>query len=223
MDCCTNKDKDDRTPGTPGTNRRAGERSERLTLGGSVLAAVLSSACCWLPLLLLAFGASAAGVSAFFERWRPVFLIVAVAMLGAGFYVVYFRKAACADGVCETAPRTRRVFNQVMLWVAVLLVAAFALFPNYAGAFTRTLYGSREADTPHAVVAGAALHRVRVEGMTCESCAVALEADLGKLDGVSSATVDYASKIAEVPSARADIESQVRAIAQKHGYRANPE
>lgn len=223
MDCCTNKDKSDRTAGTPGPGGHSGEQSERLTLGGSVLAAVLSSACCWLPLLLLAFGASAAGVSAFFERWRLLFVVVAVAMLGAGFYVVYFRKAACVAGSCETAPRPRRVFNQVMLWVAALLVAAFVLFPNYAGAFARTLYGSRGADTPHAVVAGAALHRFRIEGMTCESCAVALEADLGKLDGVSSARADYASKMAEVYSDRTDIESQVRAVAQKHGYRANPE
>lgn len=223
MDCCTNKDKQDCTPGTPGTGAHAGERSERLTLGGSVVAAVLSSACCWLPLLLLAFGASAAGVSAFFERWRPVFLIVAVALLGAGFYVVYFRKAACADGACETAPRPRRTFNQVMLWVAVLLVAAFAMFPNYAGTVARTFYGSRGADESAAAVTGVALHRFRVEGMTCESCAVALEAALGKLDGVSSARVDYASKTAEVRSAAADIESRVRATSRTHGYSAAPE
>ena len=85
MDCCTSKDKQNCTPENPTTDGNTGARSQRFTLGGSVVAAVLSSACCWLPLLLLAFGASAAGVSAFFERWRPAFLVVAIGLLGAGF------------------------------------------------------------------------------------------------------------------------------------------
>ena len=38
---------------------------------GAVVSAVFSSACCWLPLLLVAFGASAAGVAGFFEAQRP--------------------------------------------------------------------------------------------------------------------------------------------------------
>lgn len=223
MDCCTNKDKKDRTPGTLGAGVHSGKRSEPFTLGGSVLAAVLSSACCWLPLLLLAFGASAAGVSAFFERWRPVFLMVAVALLGAGFYVVYFRKATCADAACEAAPRSRRAFSRAMLWVAALLVAAFALFPNYAGAFARTFYGSRSVDGSGAAIANTALHRFRVEGMTCESCAVILQADLEKLDGVSSARVDYATKTAEVRGSAADIVQRVQAAAEKHGYHARAE
>lgn len=219
MDCCTNKDKDDCTPGTHAQGATVGAKSERLTVGGSVIAAVLSSACCWLPLLLLAFGASAAGVSGFFERWRPVFLVVAVALLGAGFYVVYFRKVACAEGACETAPRSRRVFSQAMLWVAALLVAAFAMFPKYAGIVARSFYGSRSAESA-AVVAGTPVHRFSVEGMTCEACAVTLQADLDKLDGVSSARVDYATKTAEVRSDAAGVGSLVQAAAERHGYRA---
>ncbi len=222
MDCCTNSDAPTATT-TSAARGNPGARSERFTLGGSVVAAVLSSACCWLPLLLLAFGASAAGVSAFFEQWRPAFLVLAVALLGAGFYVVYFRKASCAKGACETMPRSPRVFSRALLWVAALLVALFAMFPNYAGAIARTFYGSRGTDKSATIVAGATLHRFRVEGMTCEACAVTLEADLVKLDGVSSARVDYPSKTAEVRSAAADIESRVRAVAERHGYRAAPD
>lgn len=222
MSCCTNTDKQDCTPGRSAAGGNAGARSERLTLGGSVVAAVLSSACCWLPLLLLAFGASAAAVSAFFERWRPMFLVVAVALLGAGFYVVYFRKAACADGACEAAPRSRRVFSQAMRWLAAVLVAAFALFPKYAGTVARTFYGSRSADDSAAAIAGAALHRFSVEGMTCEACATTLQADLEKIDGVASARVDYANKSAEVRSDAAGVTSIVQAAAEKHGFRATP-
>ena len=58
---------------------------------GSVLAAMASSACCWLPLVLMGVGLSAAGVGTFFERYRPYFLVVAVVLLGVWFYFNYFR------------------------------------------------------------------------------------------------------------------------------------
>lgn len=219
MSCCTNPDTKGRAPGSPVAGGADGTRSERFTLGGSVVAAVLSSACCWLPLLLLTFGASAAGVSAFFERWRPVFLVVAVVLLGGGFYVVYFRKAACVDGACESAPRPRRVFSQVMLWTAALLVAAFGLFPKYAGAVAGAISGSREA-TPGA--ADAARHSYAVEGMSCEACAVTLQAELERLDAVASAHVDYATKLAEVRGDAPDLDARVAEAAAKHGYRTTP-
>jgi len=222
MDCCTSKDKQNCTPENPTTDGNTGARSQRFTLGGSVVAAVLSSACCWLPLLLLAFGASAAGVSAFFERWRPAFLVVAIGLLGAGFYLVYFRRAACVDGSCAAAPRSRRVFSQTMLWFAAVLVGAFALFPRYAGTVARTFYGTRSANTPAAVVTGATLHRFTVEGMSCEACATTLQADLERLDAVASARVDYATRTAEVYSDAADVEPLVQAAAERHGYRAIP-
>jgi len=223
MNCCTNHDNNNDQPGMPDQGATTAAHSERLTLGGSVIAAVLSSACCWLPLLLLAFGASAAGVSAFFERWRPLFLVIAVSLLGAGFYVVYFRKPCCAQGACEAAPRSRRVVNQAMLWMAVVLVAAFAFFPSYAGPVTRAFYGSGRATDSSPALNATALHRFRVEGMTCEACAVTLQAGLESIDGVASARVDYATETAEIRSDAADVVSRVRAVAETHGYRTIPD
>ncbi|MFQ5495879.1 MAG: mercuric transporter MerT family protein, partial [Phycisphaerae bacterium] len=114
-------------------NRR--NRSGALALGGSVVAAALSSACCWLPLLLVAFGVSAVGMASFFEAYRPYLLVVAIGLLGAGFYRVYFRKERCAPGsACPAPNRKLRILNQAMLWSAAVLVGAFALFPSYVGA-----------------------------------------------------------------------------------------
>lgn len=222
MDCCTNKDKGECAAGTSPPGRAAGANSERLTVGGSVIAAALSSACCWLPLLLLVFGASAAGVSAFLERWRPVFLVVALGLLGAGFYVAYFRSAAvpaCADGACAAAPRPRRVFSQVMLWIAAALVAGFALFPNYAGTVAAAIRPARTQDASAATVP---VHRYAVAGMSCEACAVTLRSELEAIPGVAGASVDYASKTAEVKSDAADLDTLVAAAAARHGYTTTP-
>lgn len=198
-----------------------------LASGGSVLAAALSSACCWLPLLLLAFGASAAGVSAFFERWRPVLAAVALVMLGIGFYLVYFRRSTCADegcGAATCAPRAggRSVFTQVMLWTAAVLVVAFVLFPRYAGVVARAAYGDSQPAVSTPSVGALTVQRYAVEGMTCAACAVTLQADLAKIDGVASATVDYETKSARIETANPDIVQEVQAAAKRHGYTATP-
>lgn len=194
---------------------------------GAVITAVLSSACCWLPLLLLAFGASAAGMSAFFERWRPLFGTVSIAFLAVAFWQVYFRKSPCASGACKddacgSSRRRRPVFPQVMLWTAAVFVAAFVLFPRYAGVVADTLYGQT-------AVVGAtndsslSTLRFDVAGMTCEACAVTLQADLAKIDGVAGVEVDYGSKSAVIETAAPDdAVEQIEAAAKRHGYTAVP-
>lgn len=124
---------------------------------GALITAVLASACCWLPLLLIALGVSGGAVAAQFEAYRPFLLPAAFGLLGLAFYYTYRRPRA---GVTETAgdgdtccaaqsgqdeasccPEeggssfTVRRFNRIMLWVVAALVLAFTLFPYYAGIF----------------------------------------------------------------------------------------
>ncbi|MBI2899813.1 MAG: hypothetical protein HYY17_06485 [Planctomycetes bacterium] len=79
-----------------------------LTSVGGLGAAILGSACCWLPLLLLAVGAGATATGAVtntIEKFRPVFAVVAIALVGAAFYLTYFRRpAAASTEACCTAP-----------------------------------------------------------------------------------------------------------------------
>ncbi len=219
-DCCGTTATGDSETGNRG--RIAGGASAF----GAVITAVLSSACCWLPLLLLAFGASAAGVSAFFERWRPLLAVVAIAFLAAAFWQMYFRKSPCATGACkddacETEPRRRGVFPQLMLWTATVFVASFVLFPKYAGVVANTLYGQTAGV---GATSDSSLTTVRfdVTGMTCEACAVTLQADLAKIDGVVAAEVDYGSKTAVVETSAPDAVEQIQAAAMRHGYTATP-
>ena len=213
-DCCV-------SPAIEGQS--LGRRSVgQLAAGGAVVAAVLSSACCWLPFLLLAFGASAAGVSGFFERYRPLFLGVSAVLLSVGFFLVYVRKPVCGPGETCSQPNPRLIrFNKAMLWFATVFAVTFALFPNYVGA----LLGANQTASnlsPGAIATDAPYDlEFAVEGMTCEGCAVNLGSKLSGMPGVSSAEVLYPSGQArlrfESPESRPAIDAIVKA-ARDSGY-----
>lgn len=184
---------------------------------GVVFSAVLASACCWLPLVLLAFGASAAGVAGFFEQWRPLFLGVTAVLMGAGFYVVYLRKEICAPGSACARPRPGiQQFNRLMLWLAAAFTLAFAAFPKYASYFIAT-------GPPPAVpgdVSGTTLV-LNIQDMTCEACASGLQETLRRVPGVRFAAVDYRSHAARLivdPEQMRVVEDAALSYIQKSGY-----
>ncbi|MBT8207712.1 MAG: cation transporter [Acidimicrobiia bacterium] len=198
------------------------DRAGFVALGGSVVTAILSSACCWLPLLLLVFGASAAGASAFFERWRPVFIVVAVAMLALGFYFSYFRKTACADGRCAKQPQRSRRLQRTMLWGSAIVVTAFILFPNYVGLLLGGSSSTAAVATAGLLESDAREYVFDVEGMHCEGCAATLRSELVKLDGVVDAQVDYASRTARIRATGDGMVARVADVASRVGYTVTP-
>ena len=157
---------------------------------GATLSAVLSSACCWLPLLLLAFGASATGLSASLEAYRTPLFFATTLFLAAGFYFVYFHSPSCGPGGSCSVPDAQLTrLNKGMLWMATLLVAVFAFYPNYVGA----IIGAR----PSAFVEGTAV-RLDIQGMTCEACALHIEKVLRSVPGVIAAEVSYSEDCATI-------------------------
>lgn len=197
-------------------------RAGILAAGASVVSAILASACCWLPLLLVAFGASAAGASAAFERARPFFLVLAPIFLGLGFYTAYFRKEACAPGGSCAAPNRRlKRFNRAMLWVASVVVLAVALFPSYVGLLLQ------RGKSPAGAAEGGPTQTVtlQIAGMACEACVVHVESELAAVPGVHRATVMYAEARALVTfdaTRPPDLASLIAAVG-KAGYRAEVE
>jgi len=216
-DCCATQSDASESIGVASGRDRAGT----LAAGGSVVAAILSSACCWLPLVLIAFGASAAGVAGFFEAYRSYFIVGAVGLLGFGFYMVYFRKEQCEPGsACATPNRKLVGFNKVMLWTATALVGAFVMFPNYVG----LVMGSPNQTAAAVDTAGLASAKYHIEGMTCEGCSGILHSALTELPEVKASEVDFATKSAVVhyepgkPASPARVIEVVKAA----GYNATP-
>jgi len=222
-------------PATPVKGKRR-ERGALLATLGAACTALLGTACCWLPLLLIAFGFSAAGIGSFFEQYRPYFLAATFALLAVAWYFTYRAaiwqtwarlrgkpaptavvEACCAseaasppvhsccgieaeseqEDCCASSAKTAvgsarqrftmRQFNQVMLWTATVLIVLFALFPH---GITRLLGGGSSASTV-TVRPEAKQIVLQIKGMSCESCAAAVQQVLRKVPGVTEAQVDY--------------------------------
>lgn len=191
-------------------------RGERIAKIGTVVSAIMASACCWLPLALLAVGVSGVGIAATFEAYRPLFIVVTFGFLAAAFYFTYRpRKAATETGhgccplqatasenepavCCDSTNKNRfsmMAMNKIMLWAVTVVAVAFLLFPNYVGFLLASRNASTETEVESPLVANTT---IAIEGMTCEGCAIALRSRLKRLPGVLNARVDYATRQAIV-------------------------
>ncbi len=174
---------------------------EKIAKIGTIISAIMASACCWLPLLLLAVGVSGAGIAATLETYRPLFMAVTFVFLGAAFYFTYRpkksatvvavdccpAKSAVADDCCAPASKHRfsmMSLNKVMLWGVTVLAVAFLLFPSYVGLFLGTADDATLFENMNQAV-------FRIEGMTCEGCATILAEAIKTVPGVPVVKVDY--------------------------------
>lgn len=111
-------------------------RDDRAVTWASVSAmgsAVLSSACCWLPLVLVALGVSGGGVAGFVDAYRPWLLGGAATLLAVALRLTYRRADCGSDGSCAPpAPRLVSL-NKALLWIATAVVVGFAAFPSFVG------------------------------------------------------------------------------------------
>ena len=196
----------DHSPSAASFRSSAG-RGEKVAKIGTVVSAIFASACCWLPLALLAVGVSGVGIAATLETYRPLFIVVTFGFLAAAFYFTYRPKkaasesahgccppepAAGAGGVddCCASPQKSRfsmmAMNKVMLWVVTVLAVAFLLFPHYVGAILGTSGGRDTVVTRD-------MHRIilQIEGMTCEGCEAVAEKAIRAVPGVLAVEASY--------------------------------
>jgi copper chaperone CopZ len=191
-----------------------------LSAGGSALAAVLSSACCWIPLLAITFGATAGGGSVFLERWRPWLIGASIVLLGLGFCSVYFWRqpySCCEAGACASRRRSIGVFNQAVLWLAVASVTASILYPSWGHLLVDD---GRERASLHSASSARSMS-LGIEGMTCDMCAVHVVRELRGVPGVLSAEAshEHASATLSVEGTAVPTPEQLAAAVERAGYR----
>ena len=111
-------------------DRDSGTRGSLLAGG---IAALLASACCLGPLVLLALGFSGAWIASLtlLEPYRPVFIIAALLALWLAWRRIWRPVAACQPGEVCAIPRVRRAYKVVFTVVGALVLIALA-FPYVA-------------------------------------------------------------------------------------------
>ncbi len=107
-----------------------------------IIAAFFASLCCIGPVVFAALGvgvgatgvlASTAGFLKAFVLYRPFFIVVALAAVGTGFYLVYRKpKTPCNSESHCTVSQTRSK-PVVLLWIATVLTLVFVLSPYWLG------------------------------------------------------------------------------------------
>ncbi|MCI0490980.1 MAG: cation transporter [Blastocatellia bacterium] len=168
---------------------------DKAVLGGAIASAVAASLCCIGPLLAVVLGLGAFGAGAIFEALRPYLIGVTALLLAGAFYLTYRkREVRCEDGKCKADGPSRT--SKIILWLATIVVIAFAAFPYYSGALLKAqtqtsapaTNRSSSGDIANPSEASAI---VMISGMTCGSCAFSVQSVLAKVPGVKSADVSY--------------------------------
>src|SRR5260221_3000094 len=99
------------------------DNRERLFASGGLIAALLASSCCVLPLVLVTIGVSGAWIGNLtaLEPYNPIFAGFAIAAIGLGFWQGYVRTPrACASGVDCSTPRPQALTQGVLVVAAAL-------------------------------------------------------------------------------------------------------
>lgn len=120
------------TPAPCGCTKPARSTSlVRWTTAGGILAALgVCAACCLLPVAMLSVGVASAWAGAMdsLAPYKWIFIGLAVALLGYGFYATCFKsRPGCTAGKTCSACGPGRV-TRASLWIAALLVIGGIVF-----------------------------------------------------------------------------------------------
>ena len=179
-----------------------------------ILSALLASACCIGPLLLVAIGVGSGAV--WVGRYHWFFLIGGIAVL-TWAWAKYLREKTVCD--CE-----HRAMDGRRSGILTLLIATIVVF-GFAGLnVSRYVLASAPPSAQTQTQAANGLSRVviPVEGMSCATCEIPVRHALRRIDGVKSTHVSAATKSATVDyeAAKTNPEQLVAAI-NSTGYRAS--
>ena len=115
---------------------RRGNASPRLTLAAGALAAILASACCLGPLVLLTLGISGAWIGTLnaLEPFRPIFVLAAVGALYLAHRRIFRPAGECKPGEVCAVPAVNRTYR-ALFWLVAALLGVALVYPYVAPFF----------------------------------------------------------------------------------------
>ncbi len=108
----------------------------RAALAAGGMAAVLASACCLGPLVLVTLGFSGAWIGnlSALDPYRPFFIGAALIALWFAWRGIFRPESECPPGVVCAVPSARRAYR-ILFWVVGALVLVALTFPYVAPLF----------------------------------------------------------------------------------------
>ncbi len=166
----------------------------RGTLGG-----LISSACCLGSLILLLIGAGNLALAASIGAYRTYFILAGVAFVLLSI-ASHLRKRAkqCACSYKQLLTSESRFIATTIATFAVIFgLINFAVIPFVTASVSKEP-NKAVASAIHSSTSQLRELKLKVDDMTCESCAEAIEKSLLQVNGVVKADVSYAEGIAVV-------------------------
>lgn len=120
--------------------RKSGGATPSRTAGGALfaggLAAIIASACCLGPLVLLTLGISGAWIGTLtrLEPYRPIFIGAALVALYFAHRRIFRPAADCGPGEICAVPAVNRAYR-ILFWIVVALLAVALAYPLVAPLF----------------------------------------------------------------------------------------
>ena len=108
-------------------------KSVSVPLIAGALAAIGATACCSLPLVLVALGLAGAWMSGLraLEPFAPLFMVATALFLGIAFHRLYVVPRRCAPDTACAAPAVLKR-RRIAFWVVTKVVVLVLLFPYFA-------------------------------------------------------------------------------------------
>lgn len=108
----------------------ASSKASRTTLLAGGVAALLASACCLGPLVLVGLGISGAWIGSLsaMEPYRPLFIGAALVAMFFAYRQIFRPAEDCKPGDVCAVPQVRRGY-QAMFWIVATLVLIALAFP----------------------------------------------------------------------------------------------
>ncbi len=168
-------------------------------ISGTVRGAVgglISSACCLGSLLLLLIGIGNFSLAASMGAYRNYFILAGTAFILLSIANHLRRKAKqCACSYKQLLrSESRFIATTLLTFIAIFGVINFAIIPYV----TATMSGGTDMNSNVNSASELRELRLKIDGMTCESCAEAIRASLLQLDGIVKVEVFYAKGLAVV-------------------------
>ncbi len=163
------------------------EGETRSGIAGGVYATLISSICCIIPLILLILGIGLS-VGLAISMYRPYFIFAGIVFAGVYIFTHIWRESRkCA---CSTTEMVRRegkfIMSTIFTFILGLLLINFLVLPLLSNSVLKS--GGDINSIPDGKLTAI---KLRIDGMTCESCAGIIQEKLMKMKGVVKADISY--------------------------------